>query len=486
MNEELKKQAKAIGSELMSDANTAGRIGEMISDIADEADEISRLSHDSIKNSNEFLNEYLDEINGVTIPGGTIVQKLKATLNSKTAIKQAIHSKKVDMSDHPKLADYAERIGSIRGTAIWSPNPTWWDIKSIIQDATNQEYTYKTIQLLLASDISTTFTGGVAYKTSDGKYYPSASATHTWDRSKDKQCIENGEETYKTRWLITYHSSQDIEMRYIPKTCLYFVMDGVLPTAVNFGNTDSGEALESMINSFDMINGANFTKITDFSQMFISCYLLKLIPQIDTSNGTNFSKMFASCYALKHVPLLDTSKGTDFDDMFVYCLTLTSIPPLDTSSGTSFDGMFSACLALTSIPPLDTSKSTNFRSMFAACPRLASIPPLDTSQGTLFSDMFNGCISLKSIPSLDVAKNTDWLDAIFSQCNLLEYINISNLSTYLNLSDSKILSRISLLYLIDNLVRVTTARTLTLGEANLSKLTAAEKAIATNKGWTLA
>ena len=44
----------------------------------------------------------------------------------------------------------------------------------------------------------------------------------------------------------------------------------------------------------------------------------------------------------------------------------------------------------------------------------------------------------------------------------------------------------SLMSIINNLATVTTTQTLTLGSTNLAKLSSEEKAIATNKGWTLA
>lgn len=485
MSEELKKQAEAIRHEFMPGTNTASRVGEVLSAIVDEIDEIYQTSNDSIKNSNEFLNEYLDGINGEVIPGGSIVQKLKATLNSKNAIKEAIQSKTVNMPDNLQFSEYAAQIESIqKSDSLWIPNSTWWDIKSIVQEPDNQLFVYKTIQLLQATEVTTTFTGGVAYKTSDGSLYTNESATHTWDTTQDKKCIENEENTYNTRWVITYHLSPNIDMNYIKKSCLFFIMDAVLPTAARFGDNNYGEVL-SILNSFDMINGADFTNVTDFSYLFSYCYFLKSIPQIDTSNGVNFKHMFSSCFMLVSVPQINTSKGVDFNSMLGACISLTSIPSLDTSKGKDFYSMFEACYTLTSIPPLDTSKGTDFRNMFNQCHKLASIPSLNTSNGIYHDNMFSGCASLKSALHLNFINYNDDNSSIFDSCYLLEELEIANLSNSLTLSDCKLLNHESLIYLINNLTRVTTLRTLTLGETNLAKLTTAEKAIAMNKGWHL-
>ena len=61
-----------------------------------------------------------------------------------------------------------------------------------------------------------------------------------------------------------------------------------------------------------------------------------------------------------------------------------------------------------------------------------------------------------------------------------------NIGTYLNISSSTKFTREALLEIIGNLKTVTSTKTLTMGSTNLAKLTEEDKAIATNKGWTLA
>jgi surface protein len=61
-----------------------------------------------------------------------------------------------------------------------------------------------------------------------------------------------------------------------------------------------------------------------------------------------------------------------------------------------------------------------------------------------------------------------------------------NISAAISFSSCPNLTHDSLMSIINNLATVTSTKKLTLGATNLAKLTNEEKAIATNKGWTLA
>ena len=61
-----------------------------------------------------------------------------------------------------------------------------------------------------------------------------------------------------------------------------------------------------------------------------------------------------------------------------------------------------------------------------------------------------------------------------------------NFKISVSLSASTKLTHDSLMVVINGLQTVTTAQKLTLGTANLAKLTDEEKKVATDKGWTLA
>ena len=189
----------------------------------------------------------------------------------------------------------------------------------------------------------------------------------------------------------------------------------------------------------------------------------------------------------KYCPFFDTSNVTDMNSMFSSCSSLTSIPLLNTSKVTRMDYMFSYCRSLTTIPHIDTSKVTNMLSMFYWCRSLTTIPALDTSNVTNMDSFFYGCISLYSIPLIDTSNVTTMLGVVYG-CSSLIYLggfknlHISVTSNFLDQCPN--LTVESLMNVINNLATVS-GKTLKFGSTNLSKLTAEQKAIATNKGWTL-
>ena len=147
--------------------------------------------------------------------------------------------------------------------------------------------------------------------------------------------------------------------------------------------------------------------------------------------------------------------------MFEDCNKLTSIPNIDTRNVTDISYMFYYCGSITSIPLLNTSNAKNMRSMFYDCSRLTSVPALDASNATSLSYMFGYCPNI-------------------------EYIHMHGMKVSFDISASRKFTREALVEILNNLATVTTSPTLTMGYTNLAKLTDADKAIATGKGWKLA
>ena len=87
--------------------------------------------------------------------------------------------------------------------------------------------------------------------------------------------------------------------------------------------------------------------------------------------------------------------------------------------------------------------------MFKECYSLVSIPQLDTSNVKYIKDMFNGCSSLVSIPQLDTSNVTS-MDTMFTGCRSLIHANLKNVKLAFDLSYTALLSKESLLYLINN------------------------------------
>lgn len=172
-------------------------------------------------------------------------------------------------------------------------------------------------------------------------------------------------------------------------------------------------------------------------------HIKKLILPFDTTTVTNMFQMCSGCYALEEldVSTFNTSAVTNMNQMFLNCY---SIRQLDLSN-------------------FDTSAVTNLTNMFQNCFSLYKLDfsGLDTSSITSTLTMFNAC---RNLVDLQVGKIT--VSFTFTNCDAL--------------------SHESLLNVIAALEPTTTAKTLTIGTKNLAKLTEAEIAVATEKGWTIA
>ena len=204
----------------------------------------------------------------------------------------------------------------------------------------------------------------------------------------------------------------------------------------------------------------------------------------DFSNVTDMSNMFYECDNITTIPLIDTSNAITMLSMFAYCDNITTIPLIDTSNVTEMRNMFYDCRKLTSIPQLDTSKVTDMRNMFYDCLSLTSIPQLDTSKVTDMWWMFNNCSNLTTIPQLDFS-NVNNASGMFIYCT-----NLTNLGGFINLHDdldisySNKITRESILNIFNDMA-VVTNRSIKLHEVVYSQLTEEDIAIATQKGWSV-
>ena len=168
--------------------------------------------------------------------------------------------------------------------------------------------------------------------------------------------------------------------------------------------------------------------------------------------------------------------------------TFTEVPDIFYFSDlTDMVYMFNYCSNLTTVSGIDTSRVTTMDNMFRNCPSLTNISEMDTSNVTSMKYMFNSCSSLTSVPEMNTSNVTDML-YMFGRCKKITDLGgFIGLKVDLYLGESNLLTHDSLLNVINKAADVTASpATMTLGADNLAKLSDEEKAIATNKGWTLA
>ena len=263
-----------------------------------------------------------------------------------------------------------------------------------------------------------------------------------------------------------------------------------------------------MINNFNFPVGVewslNYTSGPDFfsddfkfstAEKLFYYYSGSVVKYLDISNATSARNMFYNCINLISIPQLDTSNVNDMYNMFYGCRNLLSIPQLDTSKVRDMTYMFYGCTKLTTIPQLDTSNVTNISGIFNDCTDLTTIPQLDTSNVTNISYIFQGCQYLRSIPLLDCSKVTSAYDILNpsyygDQVHLTYMGGFKNIKVNFDIRKAPNLTVQSLMNVINNLYDFrangeSTTRTLQLGTTNLNKLTEEQKAVATNKGWSL-
>lgn len=438
----------------------------------------------------------------------TIAEQLTSLANTKTAIKQAIIDKGVQVADDTPFRNYADKIGEISGggepSGEWQPNPNWWDIKKILDEDT-RDYAGKVGVILYnlndVSDFQLSSSGMTAVATSDGAFYSYANngstVSHNWDTSKDKDDCRG----FKTRWVIYYYTTDTTSDRFQQSDkkfgwaynyIVYLVLR--INCSDGFAFCQNQRLLEAIDNVGYCINGTNFSYFCAY------CFALTKLPdELDTSNGTNFTSFCSGIYSLAGLPDgLDTSNGTNFGSFCSSCYSLVGLPDgLDTSNGTNFSSFCSGCPTLARLPDgLDTSNGTNFSSFCYNCTSLTKLPDgLDTSKGTNFSSFCSSCSALVRSPEITMVENTTAITSKYSGpfnssawAVELPLTLPSNTNFWLDMSTR--ISIESFRYIADHAPDVTaTPRTLTVGTTNISRINAEDPTIITDlnaKGWTVA
>lgn len=120
------------------------------------------------------------------------------------------------------------------------------------------------------------------------------------------------------------------------------------------------------------------------------------------------------------------------------------------------------------LPKIDTSEVTSMVYKFGTCYALKAIPMLDTSNVTNMSSMFNLCKDIIAIPMLDTSNVTD-MSYLFSSCSSLTHLGLKNAKRACSISSASLLSKDSLLYIINN-EAATSAITITLASYAYERL----------------
>lgn len=251
------------------------------------------------------------------------------------------------------------------------------------------------------------------------------------------------------------------------------------------------------------------TEVRDFNQPAFVCgeTILEMDDDVQVlmTTGNTYSNPFIKPDSSGKIDTLgrfvDNATGLPVDwstvnvsSCFSSCIQLTSVslPAGFGSAAASLSSCFEGCYALASVsfPPGFGQNATSLSQCFASCSTLTSLsfPAGFGSAAMNVNSCFARCVSLVSLVlPTGFGQNATNTENCFQACfSLTDITGNPNIKTSFTFSDCTKLTHDSLMVVINGLQTVTTTQKLTLGTANLAKLSDAEKKIATDKGWNLA
>ena len=268
--------------------------------------------------------------------------------------------------------------------------------------------------------------------------------------------------------------------------------------------SNTGNSIFANCYSLEKITGIkdwDFRFANSLAGTFSACRNLREvdISGWNVSYTTNLSSMFTNCWSLKELDLSgwNPQNCTTLASMFQYCYSLRSVGDIsgwDVSKVTTLASMFASCWTLEECPDIndwDVSRVTTTTSMFSECQNLREITITDWNLAacTTIATMFRYCYKLEKavLTGWQIPKVTATAPAQFlGDCPNLKDLWIFPIPLNHSYANDRSLSHESLIRIIESLPVMTAARTVNLTSTNVARLTAAEKAIATAKKWTIA
>ena len=335
----------------------------------------------------------------------TIQENLDRIQNAKSAIKDAIIQKGIEVTDTEKIETYADKILQIKsggGTEIPEFDPEGPLTIYCLDDW---------------GDAHVKFNNG--YQESTIQYSTDGS---TWKTYTDETIKLTNGQYVQFKGVITQYAGFSDPSTFILKDGL-FNLYGNLTSLDNYISTYNGE--NKYNNMFANTNVYDCSKLNTgiktfegdgvFAFMFENCKYLVKVPELPVTTLANscYSNMFSGCTLLTTIPsnLLPatTLANSCYSYMFQGCTLLNTIPnlPATTLANSCYQNMFQGCTGLTTIPsnllPATTLADRCYSSMFSGCTSLTTIPgdllPATTLVQNCYLEMFKDCTGLTTIPS---------------------------------------------------------------------------------------
>ena len=271
------------------------------------------------------------------------------------------------------------------------------------------------------------------------------------------------------------------------------------------------------------IDELNLTKCTNASNMFYGCSSMTEfnVDKWHLDSVTSCNTMFANCEKVASLDFssynFNKSNSIDFANMCSNMKSLTTIKLPSYLKGSSFNGMFNSCGSLvdlsgvtfdcTTYTQSGKEQTNGMASMFRECKELTKIGRL-INRGSI-RGAFTSCSKLTSIEEIVWANNNSWYDSYIIFQNINGSVELSvkfsiadgaygpgcfvgdtgnNTLNKPNFTRESVVSLFNSLGTFDGTSTTigSSSRPLTFRSTVRAKLTSADIAIATAKGWTIA
>ena len=334
----------------------------------------------------------------------TLQENLDRIKNAKSAIKDAIIQKGIDVTDTEKIETYADKILQIKSGGGTTEIPEF-DPEGPLTIYCFDDW-------------------GDAHVKFDNKYQEStiqySTDGSTWKTYTDETIKLTSGQYVQFKGVITQYTFDEINSSiFILKNGL-FNLYGNLTSLDNYISTHNDDSNKYM-NMFENTNVYDCSKLNigiktfgdnswgAFAYMFSNCKYLVKVPKlpVTTLGSCCYSSMFSGCTGLTTIPKLPATTLADgcYSDMFNGCSSLTTIPsdllPATTLAGSCYSNMFQDCTSLTNVPnlPATTLSAICYLEMFKGCTSLVETPegwylPVQTTAGISCISMFEGCYKL--------------------------------------------------------------------------------------------
>ena len=329
----------------------------------------------------------------------TLQENLDRIKNAKSAIKNAIIQKGIDVTDTEKIETYADKILQIKSGGGTTEIPEF--------DPDGPLTFYR------LDDIGDSYVSLGPNALSNIEY---STDKTTWKTYTSKQKIKLGKGEY-VQFKCNRAEPTSNDNKFYTVGGLYNLYGK--DTSIKSLNKD--KTFKRVFSCLNIVDASNFTLDCDYSGSIVNkyqssfsyCILLTELPKLSKNNYSSFAYMFKGCTSLKRIPnnyLQNSSKLYDncYSHMFDGCTGLTTLPsgllPATTLASSCYNSMFYGCTSLTTIPnlPATTLASSCYQYMFNGCTGLVETPGgwiLKAQTTATYScyAMFYGCSKLQKI-----------------------------------------------------------------------------------------